>query len=152
MVKSVCISVLYCLFFIQISEAVFVPQYFSSFWVLFAVLWKFTHSLNNTFNHSFCKLPIKLYRTQKNKIGLWSISETDLSYFDKLYQTVFVLPQGLEPWTPTLRVSCSTNWAREALLQYFKGAFAFVLPQGLEPWTPTLRVSCSTNWAREAVI
>ncbi len=21
----------------------------------------------------------------------------------------FVLPQGLEPWTPTLRVSCSTN-------------------------------------------
>ena len=22
---------------------------------------------------------------------------------------VWVLPQGLEPWTPTLRVSCSTN-------------------------------------------
>ena len=22
---------------------------------------------------------------------------------------IFVLPQGLEPWTPTLRVSCSTN-------------------------------------------
>ena len=26
----------------------------------------------------------------------------------------FVPPQGLEPWTPTLRVSCSTNWAKEA--------------------------------------
>ena len=28
------------------------------------------------------------------------------------YQRLFcfsVLPQGLEPWTPTLRVSCSTN-------------------------------------------
>ena len=24
-------------------------------------------------------------------------------------KTAFVLPQGLEPWTPTLRVSCSTN-------------------------------------------
>ena len=23
--------------------------------------------------------------------------------------SLFVLPQGLEPWTPTLRVSCSTN-------------------------------------------
>ena len=22
---------------------------------------------------------------------------------------ILVLPQGLEPWTPTLRVSCSTN-------------------------------------------
>ena len=30
---------------------------------------------------------------------------------------LFVPPQGLEPWTPTLRVSCSTNWAKEAFLR-----------------------------------
>ena len=27
----------------------------------------------------------------------------------KLLTFLFVPPQGLEPWTPTLRVSCSTN-------------------------------------------
>ena len=32
----------------------------------------------------------------------------ELSFFSS------VPPQGLEPWTPTLRVSCSTNWAKEA--------------------------------------
>ena len=32
------------------------------------------------------------------------------------FWTPFVLPQGLEPWTPALRVSCSTNWAREAVI------------------------------------
>ena len=28
---------------------------------------------------------------------------------EKLSFLAFVPPQGLEPWTPTLRVSCSTN-------------------------------------------
>ena len=28
---------------------------------------------------------------------------------DSSFDDLEVLPQGLEPWTPTLRVSCSTN-------------------------------------------
>ena len=54
-----------------------------------------------------------------------------------------VPPQGLEPWTPTLRVSCSTNWAKEAslfliasanlrhlfhLCKFFEEFFCFFLP------------------------
>ncbi len=46
---------------------------------------------------------------------------------------------GLEPATPTLGRSCSTNWA----------TFAFKSERktGLEPATLTLARLCSTNWA-----
>ena len=56
-----------------------------------------------------------------------------------------VHPQGFEPWTHWLRVSCSTNWAKSAKCKPF-----FVHPQGLEPWTHWLRVNCSTSWAKSA--
>ena len=36
-----------------------------------------------------------------------------------------VPPQGLEPWTPTLRVSCSTNWAKEAFAGANVGCFFY---------------------------
>ena len=61
----------------------------------------------------------------------------------------FVHPQGFEPRTHWLRVSCSTNWAKSALQTQ---NFILVHPQGFEPRTHWLRVSCSTNWAKSAYL
>ena len=41
-----------------------------------------------------------------------------------IFPTCFVHPQGFEPWTPWLRVRCSTNWATGA---------TFVVGKGIEP-------------------
>ena len=38
-----------------------------------------------------------------------------------------VLPQGVEPWTPWLRVRCSTNWATEASFATAKVQPFFIL-------------------------
>ena len=35
-------------------------------------------------------------------------------FWDSLFSIFFVHPQGFEPWTHWLRVSCSTNWAKSA--------------------------------------
>ena len=58
--------------------------------------------------------------------------------------------QGLEPWTPWLRVRCSTNWASGAYIKLLQALNLQVHRQGFEPWTPWLRVRCSTNWAKSA--
>ena len=71
---------------------------------------------------------------------------------------------GLEPTTPRLRVSCSTDWASRALhwmppviyqvhqLKWNTQAEKNTSPNvGLEPTTPRLRVSCSTDWASRAL-
>ena len=65
---------------------------------------------------------------------------------------------GLEPATPTLARSCSTNWAIFALVEPPRTRLAKNMiysvckrtierKTGLEPATPTLARSCSTNWA-----
>ena len=62
-------------------------------------------------------------KRNKNKKGGW--------------KTAFqVTRQGIEPWTPTLRVSCSTSWASESF------AFA-VIQKGFEPLTHRLEICCS---------
>ena len=66
--------------------------------------------------------------------------------------------QGFEPWTPWLRVRCSTNWASGAYIKMYVKLSDLCLMtsqvhrQGFEPWTPWLRVRCSTNWASGAYI
>ena len=99
-------------------------------------------------------------RKNDNKNGIWNGHALSSSYailfFRDIYWislikkgitevTPFVHPQGFEPWTHWLRVSCSTNWAKSAKCKPF-----FVHPQGLEPWTHWLRVNCSTSWAKSA--
>ena len=49
--------------------------------------------------------------------------------------------QGLEPWTPWLRVRCSTNWANGTNME---------LPSRFELPTSSLPRKCSANWARAA--
>ena len=42
-------------------------------------------------------------------IAAFSKKKNAVSCYLTAIVVLFVLPQGLEPWTPTLRVSCSTN-------------------------------------------
>ena len=47
--------------------------------------------------------------SEKTRITLIALILRILQTKKAVKKTAFVLPQGLEPWTPTLRVSCSTN-------------------------------------------
>ena len=51
-----------------------------------------------------------------------------------------VRPRGFEPLTHWLKASCSTCWAKGAMVPFI----------GLEPTTYWLQVSCSANWAKTA--
>ena len=63
-------------------------------------------------NHSLTTLSCTVFSISANAQKTESASEAlQRPILNKKggQKTAFVLPQGLEPWTPTLRVSCSTN-------------------------------------------